>query len=243
MSDADWDNDDFEPNLDLKPKITKGKWEGEDEDDDVKDNWDDDEEEKEEALKTEAVAVPAKKKKTLKEKIAEKEDQRKKEIEQKMEKKQVFQQKVLTPKQIMEEKLKRQKELEQQDLELALEALGLDKSAAKNAGEIDSFEPITGEDFTKFASLLTTKIENYKNSPWYTSFLENLFRDLVAGVDMEGMKKITSSLSVMYNEKLKLTKAKPKKKATKAKLNMGREADVFDGDVDGDDFGYDDDFM
>lgn len=38
---------------------------------------------------SEAVAVPAKKKKTLKEKIAEKEDQRKKEIEQKMEKKQV----------------------------------------------------------------------------------------------------------------------------------------------------------
>ena len=30
------DNDDFEPNLDLKPKIVKGKWEGEDEDDDVK---------------------------------------------------------------------------------------------------------------------------------------------------------------------------------------------------------------
>ena len=44
----------------------------------------------------------------------------------------------------------------------ALIISGLDKSAAKSAGEIDSFEPITGEDFTKFAGLLTTKIENYK---------------------------------------------------------------------------------
>ncbi|KAK5915417.1 hypothetical protein OYC64_015670 [Pagothenia borchgrevinki] len=53
---ADWDAETFEPEEPNKKAAVVDKWEGEDDEDDVKDNWDDDEEEKEKraAMKKEA---------------------------------------------------------------------------------------------------------------------------------------------------------------------------------------------
>merc|ERR1712158_174203 len=78
MSDAEWDADDYEPQtstLDTKPKTDK--WEGEDEDDDVKDSWDkesDDEDTSKGSEDSNSIkAVQRKKKKKLHENIAEQE--------------------------------------------------------------------------------------------------------------------------------------------------------------------------
>merc|ERR1712170_260850 len=76
MSDAEWDADDFEP-----PKASAGaatgfkdKWDGEDEDDDVKAAWDaSSEEEDSKSSENSVKAVQVKKKKKLHEIIAEKE--------------------------------------------------------------------------------------------------------------------------------------------------------------------------
>lgn len=73
-----WDADsDFEPELNQAKSTPNDKWDGEDEDDDVKDAWDCDSEEeksKEEPAK-EPAAAKASKKKKLRDKIALKEAQ------------------------------------------------------------------------------------------------------------------------------------------------------------------------
>ena len=76
MSDADWDADDFEPVVKPAgpPKAFQDKWEGEDEDDDVKAAWDASSEEEDNSKGSEeGKAVQRKKKKKLHEILAEKE--------------------------------------------------------------------------------------------------------------------------------------------------------------------------
>nr|XP_053656902.1 eukaryotic translation initiation factor 3 subunit J-A-like [Cherax quadricarinatus] len=72
MSDVEWDADDFEPPK-VAPALPTDKWDGEDEEDDIKDNWDDEEEERKEATIDTTTAQVKKKKKKLSEIIAEKE--------------------------------------------------------------------------------------------------------------------------------------------------------------------------
>ncbi|GBN86899.1 hypothetical protein AVEN_158649-1 [Araneus ventricosus] len=121
-ADADWENEDFEPVL--KKPVVSDKWEGEDEDDDVKDNWDDEEEEgKEEKPDQNMVAVQPKKKKSLAQIIAEKEEKKRKEVEEKMKLLEVNK-KELTPEERLAHKLKQQKLQEEADLQLAKETFG-----------------------------------------------------------------------------------------------------------------------
>uniref|UniRef100_A0A8C0CC58 Eukaryotic translation initiation factor 3 subunit J n=1 Tax=Balaenoptera musculus TaxID=9771 RepID=A0A8C0CC58_BALMU len=98
------------------------RWEGEDEDEDVKDNWDDDDddEKKEEAEVKPEVKISEKKKTA--EKIKEKERQQKKrqeEIKKRLEEPE--ESKVLTPDEQLADKLRLKKLQEESDLELAKE--------------------------------------------------------------------------------------------------------------------------
>ncbi|KAI2648234.1 Eukaryotic translation initiation factor 3 subunit J [Labeo rohita] len=122
MADADsWDADSFEPEEPIKKAAAHDKWEGEDEDDDVKDNWDDDEEEEKEEEKM-SEAKPTEKKK-LSEKIKEKENlQRKKQEELKKQIEESKDSTELTPEEELAEKLRVKKLQEDSDLELAKEA-------------------------------------------------------------------------------------------------------------------------
>ncbi|ESN93597.1 hypothetical protein HELRODRAFT_180686 [Helobdella robusta] len=248
MSDADWDADDFEPELNLKGKSTD-KWAGEDEEE-VKDNWDDEEDETEDQKSSKpehqvlTTVAPPKKKKSLKEKLAEKEEQKRKEAEDKLEKKklEVEERKQLTPKELMEEKMKRQKIQEEADLALAIEAFGLDKDDEqknKKTGEIESFEPNTKEDFDQLKMLLKNKLIKYEKSPLYVSFLESLFRDLVLGVEADNVRKLSTTLTALYNEKLKISKTKPKKKNLK-KASLVMEANTLENYDDDAAYDYDD---
>ncbi|CDQ79338.1 unnamed protein product [Oncorhynchus mykiss] len=246
MADADdWDADNFEPDVaPIKKAVVLDKWEGEDEDEDVKDNWDDEEEEKKAEAKKSEAKVSEKKK--LAEKIKEKENRlRKKQQELKKNVKEE-----LTPEQQLAEKLKVQKMQEEADLELAKEAFGMSGgSTTNNVSGIEAMCPSSKEDFTEFEKLLKVKILQYEKSVHYSSFLESLFRELCISLEVEDLKKISSSLTVLLNEKQKQEKAiKGKKKKKGAVLGGGMKAkgkdDLADyGEFDG---GYTqdyDDFM
>lgn len=215
---ADWENEDFEPPVIKKPILHTDRWEGEDEDEDVKDNWDDEEEEKEEKPE-QITAVQPKKKKPLAQIIAEKEEKKRKELEEKM-KILEPEKKDLTPQERLAQKLKQQKLQEEADLELAKETFGVSESEQS----IDQIKPSSREDFEIFRKILVEKILKSEESPHFVSFLEDLCRDLCVNVTPDDIKKITSSLNALAHEKQKVLKAKAgKKKSKKATLNIGKD--------------------
>ncbi|KAF3686503.1 CTD small phosphatase-like protein 2 [Channa argus] len=119
------DADYFEPDEPIKKAAALDKWEGEDEEEDVKDNWDDEEEEGEEEEKKAEVKKPETKvseKKKLSEKIKEKENRLKKKQQELMDKELENKQPELSPEEQLAEKLRVKKLQEDADLELAKEA-------------------------------------------------------------------------------------------------------------------------
>ncbi|KAK6475000.1 eukaryotic translation initiation factor 3 subunit J-A-like [Huso huso] len=223
MADGDsWDTDNFEnlvPDVPVKKGVVLDKWEGEDEEEDVKDNWDDEEvEEKKEEKKTE---VKVSEKKKLSEKIKEKEQkQRKKQEELKKRLEEPEAPAEMTAEEQLEEKLRVRKMQEEADLELAKEAFGV--TAVNNVTGIDDMNPSSKDDFTEFENLLKEKICRYEKSIHYSSFLESLFRDLCTSLEVEDLKRINNSLTVLFNEKQKQEKQnKAKKKKNKGVMPGG----------------------
>ncbi|RXN26209.1 eukaryotic translation initiation factor 3 subunit J-A-like protein [Labeo rohita] len=220
MADADsWDADSFEPEEPIKKAAAHDKWEGEDEDDDVKDNWDDDEEEEKEEEKMSVTEAKPTEKKKLSEKIKEKENlQRKKQEELKKQIEESKDSTELTPEEELAEKLRVKKLQEDSDLELAKEAFGV---VSNNVTGIDAMSPSTKDDFTEFERLLKEKISSYEKSIHYSSFLETLFRDLCLSLEVDDLKKISNSLTVLLSEKQRQEKANKGKKKKKGVLPGG----------------------
>ncbi|XP_017314240.1 eukaryotic translation initiation factor 3 subunit J-B [Ictalurus punctatus] len=253
MADSDsWDAEEFEPNEPLKtaPVLLKDRWEGEDEEDDVKDNWDDDDEEEQkvEEKKTE-VKVPEKKKPGAK--IKEKENVKEKkqeELRKRLEETQDGSQ--LTPEEQAAEKLRLQKLQEESDLALAREAFGVDTTTTNSASGIEAMCPSTKEDFVVFEKLIRDKITLFEKSVHYSNFLESLFRELCISLELDDLRRINNSLSVLLTEKQKQEKEKAKGTKKKKKLVLAggglkaKMKDAFEdyGDIDG---GYNEyeDFM
>ncbi|KAL7980227.1 hypothetical protein Chor_001495 [Crotalus horridus] len=221
-----WDADTFEapdpPAGRLRPTpavAAMDRWAGEDEDDDVKDNWDDEEEEQqqqqqEEEEAAEKEAKPDAKvteKKKLAEKIKEREKlQRKKQEEVTKRLEASEESKELTPEEQLADKLRMQKLQEEADLELAKETFGV-----SNICGIDTMNPSSKDDFTEFGKLLKEKITQYEKSLYYAGFLEALVRDICISLEVDDLKKISNSLTVLCSEKQKQekqNKAKKKKK-------------------------------
>lgn len=126
---------------------------------------------------------------------------------------------------------------EEADLQLAKEAFGLTESDG-----IDSLQPVTRDDFDNLRKALATKLTACERSPHYMGFLDDLLRDLSLNMEPEDVKRLSSSLNAVANEKVKQQKLKHKKKGTKkgASLNVGKD----DGLVNLDDYGNEyDDFM
>jgi len=196
------------------------RWEGEDEDDDVKDNWDDDDEpqvpqESTESSRQSAAAATTKKKKLLAKKIAEKEAK--------------TQRGPLSPEEVLAEKLVKQRLQEESDLKLAMESFGT----------LQDVPLVSKEDMDEFRKILVEKMKSLEKSPLYVSFLESAFRDLCTSLEAEDIKRIASNLTTLSNEKLKASKAsKKKKKPGAASLKMERSDVAYD-----DDYNEYDDFM
>ncbi|XP_042889497.1 eukaryotic translation initiation factor 3 subunit J-like [Penaeus japonicus] len=249
MSDVDWDAEDFEPPQAQPAKLTD-KWEGEDEDDSVKDNWDDEDEDSENRddkdKKLDETAIKKKKKKKLADIIAEKEakqieekERRKKEAEER--------EKALTPEEKLAEKLRMQKIQEDADLQLANDLMGTAESTVEEEEVLlDGLDISTTKGLESFRKAIVSKIrstDRLEKRPFYVSFLEDLSRELCMNIEMEEVKKVSSVLNSLYNEKVKASKPKSKKKGGgKAKLNVGQGAIADDV---GNDYGYNeyDDFI
>ncbi|XP_028678665.1 eukaryotic translation initiation factor 3 subunit J-A-like [Erpetoichthys calabaricus] len=217
MADVDsWDADNFEPDEPVKKALGVDRWEGEDEEEDVKDNWDDEEEEekKAEELKME---VKASDKKKLTEKIKEKErEQKKKQDEMKKQLEESNKEEELTTEEQLAEKLRIKMLQEEADLELAKEAFGVN-----NVTGIDVMNPTSKEDFTEFEKLLKEKISQFEKSIHYSSFLESLFRDLCISLEIDDLKKISNCLTVLLSEKQKQEKQNKSKKKKKGVMPGG----------------------
>nr|XP_047902239.1 eukaryotic translation initiation factor 3 subunit J [Anser cygnoides] len=177
----------------------------------VPDNWDDEEEE-EEVKETEIKQEPkVSEKKKIAEKIKEKEKQQKKkqeELKKRLEAPEEHRE--LTPEEQLADKLRLKKLQEESDLELAKETFGVNNTCG-----IDAMNPSSKDDFTEFGKLLKEKITQYEKSLHYASFLEALVRDVCISLEIDDLKKITNSLTVLCSEKQKQekqSKAKKKKK-------------------------------
>lgn len=242
---ADWDADNFEPEEPIKKAPALDKWEGEDEDEDVKDNWDDEDEEEEKKVDSKKTETKVSEKKKLSEKIKEKENRLRKKQQEKEE--MLENQEELTPEELIAEKLRVKQLQEESDMELAKDAFGVSTTSNSVSG-IDAMCPSSREDFTEFEKLLKEKITQFEKSVHYSSFLESLFRELCISLEVEDMKKISNSLSVLLSEKQKQekqNKGKKKKKGVvaggggfKAKMKDDLDYGGFDGDYtqDYDDF-------
>ncbi|XP_045544720.1 eukaryotic translation initiation factor 3 subunit J-A-like [Salmo salar] len=92
----------------------------------------------------------------------------------------------------------------------------LKSGVVNNVKGIDAISPSSKDDFTEFEKLLKDKISPFQSSKHYSGFLESLFRDLCLSLEVEDLKRVSNSLTVLLSEKQKqekqLNKGKKKKK-------------------------------
>ncbi|GBP63647.1 Eukaryotic translation initiation factor 3 subunit J [Eumeta japonica] len=199
--DVSWDSDNFEPKLPTT-LTSSNRWEGEDEEEEVKESWEDEEEEKKDEEKKEA-PVAVKPKKKIQDKIAEKERAER----EKAARATTEPEEILTPEQQLAEKLHRQKLQEESDLRVS----------EGGGGKIDNFNPTNKEEFTEFTELLIKKINLYKTKEEFPGFVDDLVRGIIVQLSSGDIKRIKLSVDNIYIEKQKLEKNEKSKKPAKGK--------------------------
>uniref|UniRef100_A0A3Q3KBQ5 Uncharacterized protein n=1 Tax=Monopterus albus TaxID=43700 RepID=A0A3Q3KBQ5_MONAL len=160
-------------------------------------------------------------KKKLSEKIKEKENRLKKKQQELKDKELQDKEAELTPEEQLAEKLRVKKLQEDADLELAKDAFGVSSTSSNIITGIDAMCPSSKEDFTEFEKLLKEKISQFEKSVHYSSFLDSLFRELCISLEVDDLKKISNSLSVLLSEKQKQEKQNKGKKKKKGVLPGG----------------------
>ncbi|XP_055689133.1 eukaryotic translation initiation factor 3 subunit J isoform X2 [Lutzomyia longipalpis] len=215
------------------------KWEGEDEDDDVKDNWEDDEEKKDEE-KVEAKPLP-KPKKTLQKKIAEKERLEEEELERREQEKY----EAMTPEEQLAEKLRIEKAQKESDLKNAQDLLGVSGERLSSGEGIDAMVPTNKAEFTELADAISRKVSTFKAKDEFPAFIEELVRNMCVHLNSTDLKKVKTTVDNLYTEKQKMEKEKSKKGKAKSRAKLR-----YDGDTQSKitDYGYEeydeyDDFM
>jgi len=245
MSDAEWDADDFEPPKATTgtPAVFKDKWEGEDEDDDVKDDWENSDEEDSKGSEDSSTgkAVQVKKKKTLAQKIAEKEAAAAllAEEQQASEAAKAY---ANTPEGKLDEKLRAQKIAEAADREMARELMG---GGPVGSGSIDSMIPTTKDDFKQFSKAISEKVQQFNESSHYNDFVEGLIKDLALDLSAPTLKKVKIHVETLHSTKVKDENAKAKGKKGKkgSTVKMDLTKDLFGGSGRGEEYSEMDDFM
>nr|SVE80561.1 EOG090X0OQM [Daphnia magna]SVE82897.1 EOG090X0OQM [Daphnia magna] len=234
--------EDFEPPVSapVATAIVSDKWEGEDEDEPVKESWEDEEtESKPVETKTAPTATKKKSSKRLEEKIAEKEKKTKQEAEARR----ILQEANMTPEERIAEKLRRQKLVEESDFEMAKETFGITGTLPAE-GSIDQANPSSKEEFVEFKNNLLKKLQSLSSKAPYNDFIEDLIKDICIGLEVDVLKKVSLTSKSLHEEKLKMVKAATKGgKKGKAKVTLKMDkgvVDNFDDDFGGGDY---DDFM
>ncbi|KAG0253301.1 Translation initiation factor 3 subunit J component [Mortierella polycephala] len=210
----------------------KKQWDDEDVDeDDIKEDWDaSSESESEPEIKAPVVKAP---KMTLTEKIAlrnEEEERRKQAALEKIAK--------IPEHETEEEKFeRRQREknaIIESDIANAADLFSGVKVAdgvVVAASKLETMKPKTKDQFNEFTTELVTLIQKHEKQGLYASFLEGLFRELSQGVRDTDVRKFSSSLTTLANEKQKAAKEalKTKKKgSSKPSLSATKVASTID---------------
>lgn len=225
--DDEWDADNFDPD-DIKtaPSVGANKWEGEDEDEDVKDNWEDEEEEEKKDVEKQEPAKPAQPKKSKKI-IEEKEQRLHEEAETKGQEKETEQE--LTPEEI-------QKLQEEADLRVAMETFGVSEvlgvaevigvAETSTALGIEAMNPSNREEFDELQAAISKKVQSCAKSPHFPAFAEELIRNICVNLTSHDLKKLKTTVENMFIEKSKAEKGdKTKKSKGKGKVKLKFEDD------------------
>lgn len=116
----------------------------------------------------------------------------------------------LTAQELRDKRLQEEKLQKESDLKLTKQMLGMeDKDIALE------FPLNTKEDFDRFHKNLVHKLWCYDKSPHYYLLLDKLFRDLCVPLEADELKNLSATVNALFNEKVKVNKAKPKKKSSK----------------------------
>jgi len=213
--DDEWDPDNFDPD-DIKtaPSVGANKWEGEDEDEDVKDNWEDEEEEEKKDVEKQEPAKPTQPKKLKK--IIEEKDR----LHEEAERKEQETGQELTPEEI-------QKLQEESDLRVAMETFGVVSVAeTSTALGIETVNPNTREEFDELQAAISKKIQSFAKSPHFPAFAEELIRNICVNLTSQDLKKLKTTVENMFLEKSKAEKGdKTKKNKGKGKVKLKVEGD------------------
>lgn len=210
-----WDADDISSKLELT--LRSNKWEGEDEEEEVKDSWEDvdDEEEKKDVEKPADAPKPKPK---PKKKVAEKIEERERKAREEAEKKAKEKEEAMTPEERRAEQLRRQKMAEEADLRLAMETFGVTA--------IDAMFPDTKEEFDQFGDSLVQKINQFKSHIEYPAFAEELINRISVNLPSVVLKKLSTTINNLAIEKQKIEKGdKGKKSKGKGKAKLKLEGD------------------
>ncbi|KAJ3025752.1 UNVERIFIED_CONTAM: hypothetical protein HDU68_006742 [Siphonaria sp. JEL0065] len=264
MSDDDWDNDD---DLDI-PKVVippvvaagAGQWDDEDADDNanVQEDWDASDDEAPAASPKQGsaagsatssapkvVAAPPKKKKGLKEAIAQRKAEEERKQQEALEAQLRKEEEEANNTETAEERRKREeKNIREADLQNARDLFGVTADVPTvQESFIDTMKPKTREEFDAYEKKLVEKISKHEKATAYAQFVENLARDLCVSLAVDDVKRISSALNVLANEKQKASKPVAGKKGAKgkpvpvvAKASAGVDMTNYDDMDDFDDF-------
>ncbi|XP_012278781.1 eukaryotic translation initiation factor 3 subunit J [Orussus abietinus] len=216
----DWDVVNFDAKMDLA--MGSNKWEGEDEEEEVKDSWEDVEEEKKDVEKQQPAEVPKAKpkpKKALAERIEEREKKAREEAERKAKEKE----ETLTPDQRRAELLRRQRLQEEADLRLAMETFGVSEISTTS---LDTMIPDTKEEFDQLGEALRLKINQINKHAEFPQFAEDLIKNVAVNLSSMNLKKVKTLMENLFIEKQKIEKGeKARKSKGKGKAKLKLEGD------------------
>ncbi|CAG8529743.1 4467_t:CDS:2 [Paraglomus brasilianum] len=226
MSDSESDNADIPV-----PAIpVKKAWDDEDVDEDqIKDSWEESEEEENKVEQKEA--PPKKKKVPLAQKIAEREARQREEAEAKLAKLKLLQEEE------DEDPIKRKERLRELEIKSDMENVKAMLGDAINIGvdsqsKLDSINPRTKEEFDEFSKLLVERIRKHESKSSYPTFIHNFVRELCLPLKDGDVKKISTTLNTLANEKIRAAREKDKPQRKKGKIKptlaSGGKDDVID---------------
>ncbi|KAJ1928341.1 Translation initiation factor 3 subunit J component [Tieghemiomyces parasiticus] len=253
---SDWEKEEFD---EIAPIVApkKSQWEDEDLDEtNIKESWDDSNDSEDEAPKepasSGAPAAPTRKRKSVAQKIAEKIAQREKEEQERAERRAKGLPEV--EEEAEDDIVARRQEARNRELTNDTENAsdlfaGMTIKDQQFRDDLASINPRTMDDFDKFRKLLVERVTSYKNQRYYSTFVEAFVRELCVPLNDMDVRKVSSTLSSMANDKQKAARdaAKGKKKSKKSAAQV-QTAPVKSGLFDKTDYAnenYDDfdDFM
>ncbi|KGG50330.1 subunit J of eukaryotic translation initiation factor 3 [Mitosporidium daphniae] len=72
---------------------------------------------------------------------------------------------------------------------------------------IDEARPKTRDEFSEFQNAIVEKIRSFKESSMYELFLEGCIRSLSAGLELNQLRKVTSEMQTLLNQRIAASKA------------------------------------